>query len=143
MLQDTLEAMLDNRLTADVRPHTVIPIPLSTLKQVWSRVPVSTHPFTTELCTAAAIWQPLLPFSISHPPPALDNIVRYRVVTKLLRHMIGTVNALCYRVLSVDVFKQNIWLLISTRRSYSFSDVQLTWSQVSSTYAPKLSAHLL
>jgi hypothetical protein len=109
VLQETLDALLENRMTADIRPHTIIPIPLLSLKQTSPRVPLSTAPFVTELRTAAAIWQPLLPLRIySDTVPALGDIVRYSVVVKLFRHMMGTGSH----------FRQNRHMLIQCFRDH-------------------------
>jgi hypothetical protein len=83
IFQDLLEQMLDNRVFSDIRPHTVIPIPLDTFKQKFANVAVSMSPFAAELETACALWHPLLPFPIcSTALPAIHDLVRYSVEVK-------------------------------------------------------------
>lgn len=89
-LQETLESMLENRLVTDIRPHTKIPISLSTRTSKQSSAPLSTAPFVAELEIAAAIWQPLLPFQICSPNlPSLNDIVRYSVQINLAMFPLG------------------------------------------------------
>lgn len=71
---------MENRVVTDVRPHTVIPIPLSSRKKAQAGAPLTMGPFMAELEVACALWQPLLPFRICSPNlPALNNLVRYSV----------------------------------------------------------------
>jgi hypothetical protein len=80
-LQETLDAMLDNRVVTVVRPHTVIPIPLSTRNARAAAAPLSMTPFAAELRASAALWAPLLSFRPLSPVlPAVRDIARFTVI---------------------------------------------------------------
>jgi hypothetical protein len=73
--------MLDNRIVTDVRPHTVIPIPLSTRNTRAAAAPLSMTPFAAELRASAALWTPLFPFRPLSPAlPSVRDIARFAVI---------------------------------------------------------------
>ena len=83
VLQEVLEAMLENRATTTVTPHPKMPIPLSTHAVKGPKTPVSTLPFLTELQMATTLWLPRLRFKVTSPGlPALEELIRYSVVLK-------------------------------------------------------------
>lgn len=78
-LSDVLTSILSGSIDTNARPPRSDPLKISETKEAFPRLEQSVAPFTAEMRTLGAIWQPFFDFGVlSDRLPALNSLGRYK-----------------------------------------------------------------